>query len=602
VLNVERLISNQGNLGASLDNTLRDQLNDLRKELSSQQEKALQKISENAQETADLLPKLRSKEEETQKLSVQLEQSEKLANERFERIMQLSEAVKSLQGDLEEARKPPHELERLQLAVSDRDQKLQDLERQLSAARSERQAIEIQLQTELQVADETSKERENQQSFLSTSFGTIRNEILTALDTRQKEVEQTLKQSEMSTLSLQEQIRMFTEQLKPGAQDGQVQKMKRDLQDAKQRIVNLTDKLRKSDSKSRDIREWLKHWTSTRTEEMDYIKAQLDSLSTQFVDIQNIEEKFDTMLDVQRRIHDTNKLWVTKTVESEEGCKHNNDTVLAGGKGKTHPNQDVVDIFPTQDESFQGVVNAIGITNNASTGNEDPNMSEALTGLELERHVVLRSPTGEELGSSPLSVEGEQERRRNALPPMGIMKLTNNMDRSEAQAVASCVPPASALTKQVAVAASQLRKGTKAADMYNRTVSGRVMGALDSTPGEMDAKIEVVKSQFLNSASMKKEEPSLTTPAQWQSLAAQQSKQNGLKRSRPLATAIEEPSPSPKKAKVTTQAAVETGLGFTASREATSQPVGPVSYQPGRKLCRSTTIIQKTYSKRPVQT
>ena len=432
----------------SLEATIRDQLSLVNDLIKSQDERLLTKLSEKHDRCEELSVRLAEKDGELQLASTRVNEAASVAAEKSRLIHELDSKIKALEAVSDEKCKLNQENASLIKQLCNKEATTAELQLQLECALAQNESKSLELQNCLQEISEHMKANKGDSNDVSAMWEKMTLE-LESEKLKLRDTERAIQKYEGQKLTLERDLNEITAEKSKLSKEladmmasrddenATLERTRKSLADAEQRIVNLKDRLKKSEFGKRDIREMLNRWAGSA-----------DGLGEIQGDILALD------LDALRTV-------VRGMVAAHQESTAARNCLVALIDKPPSPSAHLE--IPTRDSIIVATENRSGATNLQTEGNgliprrefgtsdllmqssrddagpvENGIMSpEVEAANEPVRRIVVRSPFDETAGIAPPSVEQERIFRRQTPRPLSILKPAQGTQENNAMTPAT---------------------------------------------------------------------------------------------------------------------------------------------------------------------
>ena len=421
-------------MSSGLEKTIRDQLSSVSDLIKEQEETLANKLHDKNGECQDLAIRLAEKTLELEHAAADSQHASQVACEKTGEIEQLNARI----HDLEEIVQERHQLEIdnkvLGEKLSNKATDNASLQKQLEDAlgRNKSRASELQNLTR-QIAErleERGTDAGNVQSLrakMTFKLELEKSKLEEAQRALQKHEEEKSKLAKelIEIVSEKAKFSKDLEELRTVRADEVVslERTKQSLIHAEQRIVNLKDRLKKSEFKTRDVQHALTQWAAKKSNGVELPEGVLDldleAMRILVKSMANTQRESEAAKDCLRAV-----LELPATMILDDACRAEKvDCSPAGGQEPQN-----LEVYASAPRDLAGGTSEGAPSNippKSAGGNDTASMQGSApldTSKDSVRRIIVQSPFQERGSHLPPSVEEERMSRRRNAQPLSILK------------------------------------------------------------------------------------------------------------------------------------------------------------------------------------
>ena len=424
-------------MSSGLEKTIRDQLSSVNSLIKKQEVTLANKLHDKTEECQELAARLAEKNSELQTAAANVQQISRMAADKSGQIEDLSTKIEELQSISREK----HELElknkSLIERLSSKDSDNASLQVQLEEmiAQNNARAIELQDLTH-QIADhlqekgtdatDVSSLRVKMECKLELEKSKL-NEAKLALQ-RHEEEKSRLEKELVGITSEKSKFSEELEQLRALRADetASLERTRLSLTHAEQRIVNLKDKLKRSEFRTRDIQKALTQWTGKKSDSSElpegFLDLDLDSMRVLVKSIMDTHRESEAAKDCLRAVLEVP---ATETSEDARQVEMPSYSPAPCKVGQAPEVDESTPVTPADGTVWKTptVIHSMGESRDQGRAVRDAVTPD--TSNDSVRRIIVQSPFEEGKALLPPSVEQERASRRRYAQPLSILKSTS---------------------------------------------------------------------------------------------------------------------------------------------------------------------------------
>lgn len=422
-------------MSSGLEKTISDQLSSVNNLIKEQEETLTNKLQDKDGECQELAARLAEKTSELKTAADNAQQVSRVADEKSGQVDELHARVEQLQAISQERHELELENKVLFERLRNKDSDNASLQVQLEDALGQNNARALELQNlTRQIADRL------QEKGADGDVSTVQTKMECKLELEKSKLDEARRalqkhEEERSRLGKElidiasEKTRFSKdlEELRAVRADetASLERTRLSLMYAEQRIVNLKDKLKKTEFRTRDIQNALTQWAGKKSDGADvpdgFLDLDLEATRALVKSIMDTHRESEAAKDCLRAVLD---IPAAATLDDERGAEkpslspdrgHGAQSKEASGSITVAPVIGISDGTPMGGmpmiESGDGVV-----------ARGDPAPMD--TSKDSVRRIIVQSPLEEGVGPPPPSVAEERMSRRRLAQPLSILKST----------------------------------------------------------------------------------------------------------------------------------------------------------------------------------
>lgn len=480
---------------SGLEKTIKDQLSSINHLIKEQEELLVNKLQDKDEQCQELAARLEEKTSELHTATSNAQQVSRVADEKHQQVEELQVKI----GELQEITHERHHLEldnqvlRERLDNKDTDnvslqRQLEDALRQNEARTHELQAFTRQIADRIQEKGADASDVSTLRAKMACKLEVERSKLDEARRALQKHEEEKSKlekdladiESEKSKLSKDlEELRIHRVE-----ETASLERTRMSLVHAEQRIVNLKDKLKKSEFKTRDIQTALAHWAGEKKGgaelSKDFLNLDLDALRVLVKTMMDTLRESEAAKECLRVVHEIPSSSPTaedvyRVEKSDCSSARNEDGAKTSPDASTAATPKLKDLEPQM-----GVSPIAESDEGGSAMQLDTPLD---TSSDSVRRIIVQSPFQEGANLTPPSIEEERMSRRQYSRPLSILKnagapVTEN----------GSLTPTSPRGRRASANTSILKTRSRSSPPAHQNVPGGVADGMSSS--EVDARTE----------------------------------------------------------------------------------------------------------------
>ncbi|GKT46508.1 uncharacterized protein ColSpa_06689 [Colletotrichum spaethianum] len=267
----------------SLEKSIQDHTALAQTERNEQQQQLLQEISEKNKETQGLFQTIQSKDDQVTKMTNTVSELARTLQE-----LKTSTVLASQNATASEVK-----LQVLEESLLKRELQVSDTQAELKLQREGHEAMLRELRERLLLAEEDVRQKSEQLKDSQCKMATAENDFATVVQEKQRELELQMRYSEDSRQIIQQQLcesEAEVKRLKALEDDSEASRLRKELNDANQRITNLTLKIRETQT------------PAVGDDLLDQLAEQLAQLKNMKDDIRQLKESGKTYTAVNKEL------------------------------------------------------------------------------------------------------------------------------------------------------------------------------------------------------------------------------------------------------------------------------------------------------------
>lgn len=479
---------------SGLEKTIGDQLSSINYLIKEQEELLVNKLQDKDEQCRELAARLEEKTSELHTTTSNAQQVSRVADEKHQQVEELQVKI----GELQEITQERHHLELdnqvLRERLGNQDTDNVSLQRQLEDALRQNEARTLELQAfTRQIAD-----RIQEKGADASDVSTLRAKMACKLEMERSKLDESrraLQKHEEEKSKLEKDLTDMESEKSKFSKDleelrihrveekASLERTRMFLVHAEQRIVNLKDKLKKSEFKTRDIQTALAQWAGKNKGGAELPKdlpnLDLDAmrvLVTTMMDILRESEAAKECLRVVLEIPSSPKAEDVYRVEKPDCSSARNED-----GAKTSPDGSTA-ATPTS-KALEPQMGVSPIVESDEGGSAMQLNTPLDTSNDSMRRIIVQSPFEEEANLTPPSIEEEKMSRRQYSRPLSILKnaaapVTEN----------GSLTPTSPRGRRASANTSILKTRSRSSPPTYRNVPGSATDGISSS--EVDARTE----------------------------------------------------------------------------------------------------------------
>lgn len=477
-----------------LEKTVKDQLSSVNRLIKKQEESLVNKLQDKDEQCQELAARLEEKTSELHTAVSNTLQVSRVADEKKQQVEELQTKI----GELREITQERHHLEldnqvlRERLGSKDTDnaslqRQLEDALRQNEARTLELQDFTRQIANRIQEKDTDANDVSSLRAKMACKLEVERSRLEEAKRALQKHEEEKSK-LERDLADLASEKSKFSKDLEElrthrVEETASLERTRISLVHAEQRIVNLKDKLKKSEFKTRDIQTALTQWAGKKKGGAELPEDFLD------LDLDAMRLLVKTIMDTQRES------------EAAKDCLRAVLEIPSSPKAEDMSRAERADCLSVRNEDGAMTSPDASTAATPTSKNLEPQMSGSIiaesdkggSAMQLDapldtsddsaRRIIVQSPFQEEASLTPPSIEEERMSRRQYSRPLSILKNT------AAPVIENgSLTPTSPRGQRTSANTSILKTQSRSSPPIHQRISGSMINGM--TSGEADARTE----------------------------------------------------------------------------------------------------------------
>ncbi|KAL2106588.1 hypothetical protein VUR80DRAFT_6519 [Thermomyces stellatus] len=474
-------------MSSGLEKNIRDQMWSVNNLIKEQEESLANKLHDKEGECQELAARLTEKTSELKAATAKVQHLSQVADEKNGNVEELHAKIEELQDISQEK----HELELKNKALlerlSNKDSDNASLQMHLKDALGQNNARTLELQNlTRQIADRL-QEKETDASDVSS----LREEMACKLELERSkfdEAKRALQRHEEEKSKLEKELANIASEKVKFSRDleelralranetASLERTRLSLTHAEQRIVNLKEKLKKSEFRTRDIQNALTQWAGKKSDSAElpegFLDLDLDAMRILTRSILNSQRESEAAKGCLRAV-----LEIPETVVSEDSARTEKPSSSPAPSQETRSTEHGSMTVTTVPKITEGTLTGILSMNESGDGTAPTHDPAAVdTSKDSVRRIVVQSPFEEGKGLLPPSVEEERMSRRRYAQPLSILKSTT------APAIGNASPaPVSPWGQRASVSLSTSRTQSRSLSSSQRDLS---VNTVDDTDNE----------------------------------------------------------------------------------------------------------------------